>query len=122
MSCLSCNDGLSSSRCVEFDENYSVYDLLIKVQEQLNGFDAKFNKSVDGKTLASGTDLVNTVQKLVDVSISKTNVKESLTINVDLQCLMDSCSTIINQAQLNNLLIKEMCFLKSELNNLKSII
>ena len=117
-----CSQGMSPSKCVEYNSEMSVYDALLKANEDVAIINDKFIKSIDGKTLGTGQDLIKTVQKLVDNQILSSSVKSvSENINVELQCLTgDSCNTVITQAQLNAILIKEICYLKGVINNLQT--
>ena len=118
-----CVDGYISADCIEYDESNTVMEKLISVDSILSVIDKKFNKTVDGKTLATGQDLIATIQVLVDRSIKNDIVEgiSSNTFSVDLACLLgDSCSTITTQEQLNVLLIKELCALKSKINSLQT--
>lgn len=117
-----CADGISASKCVEYNDSFTVYDALVKTETDISNINLKFTKSVDGKTLGTGQDLIATVQKLVDNQItSVSNSSVSDYVSVDLQCLgAGSCDTIINQSQLNALLIKEICYLKGVINILQT--
>jgi len=118
-----CAGGITSSKCTEYNSEYSVYDAITKNNTDIANINLKFTKSVDGKTLGTGQDLIATVQKLVDKEIVTTNsnINTSNNISVDLQCLTgDSCSTVVTQAQLNALLIKEICYLKGVIKTLQT--
>ena len=118
-----CVDGYISANCIEYDESNTVSEKLISMDNILFSIDKKFNKTVDGKTLATGQDLLATVQVLVDRSIKGDSAEDiiSNTFSVDLSCLLgDSCTTITTQEQLNVLLIKEICALKAKINSLQT--
>lgn len=117
-----CAEGISPSKCVEYNSELTVYDALFKHDTDINNINLKFTKSVDGKTLGTGQDLIATVQKLVDKEIvNNVTVTKSDNINVDLQCLAGGCNgTTLTQAQLNAILIKEICYLKGVVNNLQT--
>ena len=116
-----CSQGMSPSKCVEYNSELSVYDALVKVNADVAVINTKFFKSIDGKTLGTGQDLIKTVQKLVDNQIAIPVKSISDNITVELQCLVgDTCNTVITQAQLNAILIKEMCYLKGVITNLQT--
>jgi len=122
MSCNpNCSKGLSSSKCVEYNEDKTVYDSLVEIETDIATINTKFSKGVDSKTLGVGQDLILTVQALVDKAIVPTVVSESTNeLDINLQCLTNSCNTSITQEQLFQILINEICLLKNEVNILKT--
>jgi hypothetical protein len=121
-----CINGIQPSHCIEYDENFSVKDKIKSIDEKLSIIDNLFNKTVDGKTLATGQDLTKTVQKLVDESIKKNNnVKEtSSTLDyskIDLSCLTgESCNAVMTNEEIISFLVKEVCFLKNKLMSIST--
>lgn len=122
-----CVNGMSSSNCIEYDENFTVENKIKTIDEKLITIDDLFKKSIDGKTLATGQDLIKTVQKLVDDSIKQKNnvlnttesTSTNLFNNVDVSCLLGTeCNTVLTQEEIIKLLVKEVCFLKSKLINI----
>lgn len=118
MDCNNCLGGMSSSKCVEFDSNYSVYEKLAELINKNKISEDKFTKSVDGKTLGTGQDLVATVQKLVDIEIAP-NETHSLAPNkvYDVSSISD-VNTLLNQDDLNLLLIKTIFNLQQDVQKL----
>lgn len=119
-----CHEGLSSSKCVEFDENYTVYEKLSNVQVQLDSINKLFTKTVDSKTLGVGQDLLKTVQALVDNMLlnqsQQTNTNTTLSVN--LGCLTGiTCDSEVSQDQLNQIVINSLCQLQNEINQLKTL-
>ena len=119
-----CHEGLSSSKCVEFDENYTVYEKLSNVQVQLDSINKLFTKTVDSKTLGVGQDLLKTVQALVDNMLlnQSQQTNTSTTLNVNLGCLTGiTCDSEVSQDQLNQIVINSLCQLQNEINQLKTL-
>jgi hypothetical protein len=116
-----CINGIQPSHCIEYDENFSVKDKIKSIDEKLLSIDNLFNKTVDGKTLATGQDLTKTIQKLVDESIKNKNIIKDVSSTldyskIDLSCLTgESCNTVMTNEEIISLLIKEVCFLKNKL-------
>lgn len=116
-----CSEGMSASKCVEYNNEQTVYDALIQANNDIATIYLKFNKSVDGKTLGTGQDLIATVQKLVDKEITSIVSDNTDSISVDLLCLTgNNCNTVVTQDQLNAILIKEICYLKGVINTLQT--
>lgn len=120
-----CHNGISSSKCVEFNESHTVYEELVDILSRVESLENKFNKGVDSKTLGVGTNLILAVQKLIDnnISTSNTNSVSTSSINIDMSCLSgNTCNTIVtSQEQFNQIILNTMCSLINEVNSLKTI-
>lgn len=119
-----CHNGMHSSKCVEYDENNTVYELLLDISNRLKTVENNFIKGVDSKTLGVGKELLATVQKLVDINTSNTNTNNSSSTNltVDLTCLVDTNVNSITQEQFNQLIVNKLCTIVGEINTLKTVI
>jgi len=120
-----CVNGITSANCVEYDATFTVKQKIVAIDDKLLSIDLLFTKSIDGKTLATGQDLIKTVQKLVDDNLkSKVAIKATSQFDystIDLSCLTgETCNTVMSQEQIISLLIKEVCFLKGKLINIST--
>lgn len=118
MDCNNCLGGMSSSKCVEFDSNYSVYDKLADLITKNKLNEDKFNKSIDGKTLGTGQDLLATVQKLVDIEIAPNETHSLAPVKTYDVSSISEVTTLVNQDDLNLLLIKTIFNLQQDVQKL----
>ena len=118
-----CVEGMSSSKCVEYNADKTVEQELNDIELRLLEINKLFDKTIDGKTLGTGQNLLATVQKLVDKTITPSNTNVvSQSISVDLQCLSDNSCTdsITTQDQFNALIVKNICSLLTRVNALQN--
>lgn len=110
--CSGCLNGLQSSECIEYNEDLTVKESLTEIYKKLEDIDKKFYNTVDGKTLSTGSDLIKTLQKIIDIFINKNN-KNTL---YNVEDLLDDCNNSIrlNQEELNSIFIQEIIKLKNK--------
>ena len=104
-----------SSSCVEYTISESVFDKLVFIEEELVKINKFFTNTIDGKTLGTGTDLLFTVQKLIDKAIVLPVIAKTPSLDVDLNALELPQNSIVNQEQLNKILINQISTLKAQL-------
>lgn len=117
MACNNCLE-ISSSKCVEFDANYNVYEKLIYLANKVKENEDKLSNKVDSKTLGVGNDLVATVQKLVDLQLNTNNINASNKVfTYDVSSISEIVERI-NQEDLNLLLINKIYRLEQDIQKL----
>lgn len=109
-----------SSKCIEYNLSQSAYDKLISIESELQKIEKYFNASTDGKSLGTGTNMIASIQKLIDKSIIIPIKTETSIFSIDLQELGINNSTSLNQEQLNKILVSEIVNLKKQLSGINT--